>query len=294
MRTHDPHASRAAVLKGILTRRRSVRRFTQDVLAPEHLAAILEAGVHAPSGSNAQNQRFLVIDDPDEKKTLGAIRFVWPYPGADKARTTHPSGLIGGAATVILVFADAALSDQRDNGEYYVWESLELQNCAASIQNMLNMATALGVGSCWLSASERMTGTRLLSGQSWARALARYDVPPWYKIQGIVILGYPKAGCDESGFPIGDAMHGATHWAPTARRALPAYLIGRRQSGIDAPRLTARQRLTLRLFSRANGVLLTLLGAVQRGIYDLEVRQALKHVHSTPGTTASPRSTDKA
>lgn len=273
--------SRSEILKSILTNRRSIRQFTDAQLVPEHLTTILEAGIYAPSGSNSQNQRFLVIEDPEEKNALGKTRFVWPYPSAEKMREKKISGLIGGAAGVIVVFADAALNDYRDMGEYYIWETLEIQNCAASIENMLNMATALGIGSCWISASDKMSRTRLLSGKSWANALASYQIPAWYKIQGIVILGYPRASNDETGYPKGEKKHGASIWAPTARHSLEHYLIKRKTVDKSMPHpLNRIQHVKLLLLSMLSGILLKLLRTIDHSIYQLEVKQALKDFYN--------------
>lgn len=276
----DMRESRSEILRSILINRRSVRQFAEMPLRPEHLKIIIEAGIYAPSGSNSQNQRFLVIENAEEKTALGSIRYVWPYPTAEKVRKKKPAGLIGGAATVIVVFADASLNDHRNNGEYYIWEPLEIQNCAASIENMLNMATALGVGSCWLSASEYMTRTRLLNKKSWATALSNYDVPPWYKIQGVVILGYPRRELNADGFPKGDKEHGASIWASTARKEIDYYLIGKRTAVPETlwP-LSNLQNLKLRVLSRSSGLLLKLIKVIDKNIYNLEVRQVLSNVY---------------
>jgi nitroreductase len=275
------HTTRSETLKSVITNRRSVRQFTSTVIDGKDLMTIVESGVHAPSGSNAQNQRFLILENTEEKNALGKIRFVWPYPSAEKMRQKKISGLIGGAAAVIVVFADTALSDRRNNGEYYIWESLEVQNCAASIENMLNMATALGIGSCWLSASPKMSRTRLLTGKSWATAFASFDVPPWYKIQGIVVLGYPSAGYDENGYPKGEKKHGASEWAPTARRPVAHYLINKKSpESADFHPLSGLQKFKLRILSVMTGRIVKLLHRLDRSIYKLEVQQALQAVYS--------------
>ncbi len=271
--------TRAQAVAAVLKNRRSVRQFRDEPLQREHLDAILEAGIYAPSGSNAQNQRFLVIESPDEKAALGRIRYVWPYATAGKMRARKEAGLIGGAAAVIVVFADASLTDYRDIGEYYIWESMEIQNCAASIENMLNMAAALGVGSCWLSASERMTRSRLLSGKSWAQAFAQYEIPSWYKVQGIVILGYPSSGLDSNGFPRGEKMHGASNWATTQRKPIAHYLIGQRGEGSAGQPLNRMQLLKLRLLSGMSGLLMSVAGTIDKTVYGLEVRRALARRH---------------
>ena len=113
-----------------------------------------------------------------------------------------------------------------------IWESLEIQNCAASIQNVLTMATAYGLGSCWISASDKMNYTRMLSGQSWRDAFRDYEIPLSYKMQGVVVLGYPKS-VDDRGYAKGEKMHGATNWVPTTREPNDFYMVKRKAANAE-------------------------------------------------------------
>ena len=216
-------------VKDCMMLRRSVRVFSDDPIPEAILDDLITAAKFAPSGSNWQNQRYLVVTDPKEIVRIGGVRFVWPYKAASqsKVKKNHLGGILGHGSALVLVFADAARNDARGNGEYYIWESLEIQNCAASIQNILTMATAYGLGSCWVSASDKMNHTRMLSGKSWQDALREYEIPPSYKIQGVVVLGYPKS-IDEKGYAKGEKMHGATNWVPTAREPNDFYMVKRK------------------------------------------------------------------
>jgi len=220
--------------------RRSVRKYKDKKIPDKDLEKIIQAGIYAPSGSNSQNQRFLLISEEKELKKIGLARYVWPYKTASKMRKKKPSGIIGDSPHMIVVFADAALTDSRPNGEYYIWESMEAQNSAASIQNMLLMATSMGIGTVWISANEKMSGTRLVGKQIWHQILNDYRISPSMKIQGLVLLGYPM-GYDKQGFPKGEKMHGATFWGSTQRRNLDYYMI-------KAKEKTARGVLTYKNF----------------------------------------------
>jgi len=254
-----------------IARRRSTRSFTEDPILEEEIGRIIDAGIAAPSGSNSQNQRFLVITGKAEIERIGRLRFVWPYKNADpeKARERRPAGILGNASALILVFADAGVTEGRNLGEYYIWESLEIQNCSASIENMLIMATAMGIGSCWVSASERMNHRRMLGGQSWRRVLADYDLEPTMKIQGIVLLGRPRH-VDEEGLPAGEKRHGATVWRSIDRKPRDFYLIGKCSDADGAP-LTALERLRLRALSRCIAGVLAILKRLDRMIWKLEL-----------------------
>lgn len=217
--------NREKEVRDTILRRRSCRSFSETPIPRKDLLELVEAGVYAPSASNWQNQRFLVVDDKTEIQRIGRDRFVWPWPGNQKAmREKEPGGLLGRASALIIVFVDAKRNDRRRNGEYHIWQHVEAQNAAASIQNILLLAAAKGIGSCWVSASEPMSYSRMLTGSAWWKTLAKYNLPRSYKIQGIVVLGYPKRK-DDLGFPSGESMHGATIWQDTQRKELESYLV---------------------------------------------------------------------
>ena len=56
----------------IMATTRSMRRLKPDPVPAPLIRKILEASVAAPSGSNMQRWRFLVIRDPNVKQTVGA------------------------------------------------------------------------------------------------------------------------------------------------------------------------------------------------------------------------------
>lgn len=237
-------------MKEVIKNRRSVRFFSDKPLCEEDLLELVEAGVYAPSGSNWQNQRFLVITDKEEIERIGRIRYVFPWKTKNyrKAREKRPAGLLGQAAALILVFADAMENDRRANGEYYVWEPLEIQNTSASIQNILLMATAKGIGTCWVSASDKMSFTRLFSGKSWRSLLAKYSIPSSFKLHGIICCGWPKE-CDELGYPRGESKHGATIWEDVERQPLSYYLIETQNRRFSVSEPSRWERLKVRIYA---------------------------------------------
>lgn len=52
---------------------RAMRRVRPDPVPPDAQARILDAAIRAPSGGNAQNWRFLLVDDPQVKARLGPL-----------------------------------------------------------------------------------------------------------------------------------------------------------------------------------------------------------------------------
>ena len=66
-------ASTTTDLFEIIRTTRSMRRLKPDPVPPDLIRTILEAGVCAPSGGNMQRWRFLVIQDREIKRTVGAL-----------------------------------------------------------------------------------------------------------------------------------------------------------------------------------------------------------------------------
>jgi nitroreductase len=268
----------ALIVETAIHRRRSVRNFADKAIPQDVLDRLISAGIAAPSGSNWQNQRFLLITKSDEIARIGKQRFVWPYKGAnfDKVKQSHPGGIIGHSAALVIVFSDSKDNDRRGIGEYNIWQNLEIQNCSASIENILIMATAFGLGSCWISASDTMNYTRMLSGGTWRKMLHAYDIPSYYSLQGIIMLGYPKS-LDDEGYAKGESMHGATVWQSTARRPLDYYLIGKSHDGSPAsPKPTAIDSFILRVLSKSLKALKKLIALLDVAIHRIEFGKYLK------------------
>ena len=108
--------------------RRTIRKFKPDPIAEEKVQTILEAGRWAPSFSNLQPWKFMVIKDPGLKNALDQ---------AAKKSVLHWG--IHEAPLVILVCADRRVDPLH-----------AAETGAAATQNMTLMAHDLGLGTGWL------------------------------------------------------------------------------------------------------------------------------------------------
>jgi len=108
--------------------RRTIRKFKPDPIAEEKVQTILEAGRWAPSFSNLQPWKFMVIRDPGLKDALDQ---------AAKKSVLHWG--IHEAPLVILVCADRRVDPLH-----------AAETCAAATQNMTLVAHDLGLGAGWL------------------------------------------------------------------------------------------------------------------------------------------------
>jgi len=108
-------------------KRRSIRKYTEEVVSDELIESLLRAGMAAPSARNKQPWHFVVIDD---RKILNEIPKFHTY-----------SQMLKEASHAIVVCGDVSPQGSED---YWV------QDCSAATQNILLMATELGLGSVWL------------------------------------------------------------------------------------------------------------------------------------------------
>jgi nitroreductase len=114
------------VMEAILGRR-SIRKYTAELVTDGQLKPLLEAGMASPSAHNRQPWQYVVIRD---KETLLEIPKFHNY-----------SKMLEQAALAIVVCGDSEL----DGGTGF-W----VQDCAASTQNILLAAKATELGAVWL------------------------------------------------------------------------------------------------------------------------------------------------
>ena len=150
-------------LNTLLTRR-SIRKFKPEQIKAEELAAVLEAGKHAPSGGGRQGNLFVVAQDPALRKQLAKLN------AAVLGKDFDP---YYGAPTIILVFADRTQSTPVEDG-------------SIALGNLFNAAHALGLGSCWIHRAREMFANE--EGQA---LLKRWGVEDRYVGVGACSLGYP-------------------------------------------------------------------------------------------------------
>ena len=162
--------------------RRSVRHFRPDEVPDKLIEQMLEGARLAPSGSNIQPWRFLVIKDNEVKKELRHIcleqQFVEEAPVviicfsdleaySREARRKRRQEYIkfGVTATLSGRFADPKFRARRDSLPTPSHQELITSakaNTFIAIEHLVLMATALGLGTCWVGAFDADDINRLL------------------------------------------------------------------------------------------------------------------------------------
>ena len=142
--------------------RRSIRKYLQAPVEWDKIGQILEAGKAAPSCGNLQDWRFIVILDQKKREQI-----------AESCMQQH---WMARAPVHIIVVGEPEKSKRfyGIRGE----RLYTIQDCAAAVQNMLLMAHALGLGSCWVGAFDEDALRNLVS------------MPNEIRPQAIVTIGY--------------------------------------------------------------------------------------------------------
>lgn len=143
----------------VIYTRRSIRRFTGEVISDELLQKILKAGFQAPSAHNRQPWEFVVINDKNKlRKVMEFHRY---------------AQMAENAGCGILVCGDS--SKQQTLG-------FLVEDCSAAIENMLLAIHSLNLGGVWCGVypkEDLMEGfTKLL------------ELPPHIIPIGFVVVGH--------------------------------------------------------------------------------------------------------
>ena len=124
-------------LLDFLKERRSIRQFQEKDIPDEEIQMILEAGRWAPSGSNKQPWEFIVVKNKEKiwelEKTASYGRFITQVP--------------------VLI---AIVGKPSINPKWYV------QDTSLVSMNMMLMAWALKIGTCWIGTMDRAKAKTIL------------------------------------------------------------------------------------------------------------------------------------
>ncbi|MEM2122584.1 MAG: nitroreductase family protein [Candidatus Bathyarchaeia archaeon] len=159
----------------VLRSRRSIRKFKSEIIPKGLVEKLLDAGRSAPTASNIQPWRFIVVDDPS---ILEMIRKVSP-------------GCFGGAPLVIIVCSDRGRSYEL--GGVVARDYLSIVDCAMAAGYILLAAQALGLGGCCVKSFSSPAIKEIL------------EIPEGVKPELMLTIGWPdeqparppKLGLDE-------------------------------------------------------------------------------------------------
>lgn len=155
-----------------LKTRRSCRSFTDEQVKKEDLQIIIDCGLNAPSGSNKQDTKIIIVQNEDKIVKLSKM---------NASVTNMKNDPFYGAKTVCLIVGP------KDSG--YKEEAFQLnpvKNGSLVIGAMQTAAFSINVGSCWINCCKEMLD--LSEGKEILEELGLKD----YQGVGCCILGYPN------------------------------------------------------------------------------------------------------
>lgn len=138
--------------------RRSIRKFQNQPIEPEKLERVLEAARLAPSARNAQNWKFVVVQDEALRMQLAEAtkyKFIAEAP---------------------VIIAGVSLDPERVMSCGVPAYAVDL---AIAMTNITLAAQALGLGTCWIGGFEQQKAREVLG------------IPERYKVVELMPLGYP-------------------------------------------------------------------------------------------------------
>jgi len=156
--------------------RRSIRKYRTDPVDEKTLRTVLEAGRLAPSWSNTQCWKFVIVRDSETKNKLAETISAPPGMPANPALNA-----IRTAPVVIVACAEKGKAGYfegkaaTDKGEY--WYMFDV---ALAMENMMLAATSLGLGTVHVGLFDNKKAEEILG------------VPQGYCVIEMSPLGYPE------------------------------------------------------------------------------------------------------
>lgn len=168
--------------------RRSTRVFEDRQVPDDLLAQVIEAGRYAPSGGNSQSTHFMAITN------RGVLDRLAELAKESFARMEISEGMYASLANAVRLSKGERYefhyhapvliltANRKDYGNNMV-------DCACALENMMLMANALDLGSCWINQLRWLNEDERLLAYERELGLSEDE-----RIYGALALGYAKTG----------------------------------------------------------------------------------------------------
>jgi nitroreductase len=162
-----------------IKQRRSIRKYTDDPVDDEAVETILEAGRWAPSWSNTQCWRFIVVRDPDIKAAVAKSLVKFKIQGE---LVENPGiKMINSVPVLIIVCAETGKSGGppgsdssgefiTDKGDWFMFDT------ALAVQNMILAAHGLGLGTVIIGTFDAVKAEKALGVPEGFRVVTLFPV----------------------------------------------------------------------------------------------------------------------
>lgn len=176
----------------LIKTRRSTRVYKDTAVEEEKLTQVLDAGRYAPSGGNSQSTHFIVIKNKavlDELAVLVKEAFASMEITEGMYRSMAASIMKSKSGNYIFHYNAPILivtANQKDYGN-------NIADCSCAMENMMIMANALDLGSCWINQLKWLNENEVLLGYMRKLGLKENE-----RVYASLALGYANS---ESGLP---------------------------------------------------------------------------------------------
>lgn len=152
-------------------RRKSVRKFKDEMVPKEAIDKILKAATFAPSARNRQNWHFVVIRDKNKINDLAqdisnkADEYIYKLDNEDMKNDLKKMisyyTIFKNAPVLILIYGSTYENDAYNMQKYLgedeeklqklLFPAAPIQNVSAAMENLLLAASNMGYGTCWMT-----------------------------------------------------------------------------------------------------------------------------------------------
>ena len=187
----------SCVMLDFIKSRRSTRKYKAMPLPEDKLNQIVEAGRFAPSGGNCQTTHFIVVKNAEVLATLKELvqqEFfkMEVTEGMYKSIVNSINAAKRGNyafhydAPVLVITAN-----QKENGN-------NIADCSCALENMMLMANALNLGSCWINQLKWLNENPVILAYMKQLGMEENE-----RVYGALAVGYPDT---ENGLPVRTAL----------------------------------------------------------------------------------------
>ncbi len=147
--------------QNLLIRRRSIRKFSAELLSPDEIRKIIEAALLSPTSKNRHSWEFIAVEENGTLAKLSVCK-----PGS--------ASFIADAALAVVVLGNPLISD--------AW----VEDASIAAINMQLQAEELGIGSCWVQVRNRNYSDTISAGEYINELL---DIPMPMEVLCVIAFG---------------------------------------------------------------------------------------------------------
>ncbi|MDR1119947.1 MAG: nitroreductase family protein [Dysgonamonadaceae bacterium] len=145
----------------LIKRRRSIRKFTDEMLRPKEVESLMKAALMSPASKSSNPWQFVLVEDKSKLSQLSEAK-------------AHGAKLIADCTLAIVVLGDSTTSD--------VW--IEDTSIASTVIQL--QAEDLGLGSCWVQIRLRQSADGEDAEQNVRDIL---NIPSHLSVLSIIAIG---------------------------------------------------------------------------------------------------------